>query len=96
MILGIIYRPPQSPIDPFIEDFDKALMHIGRSGAKAYVAGDFNVDISSYPKGQKVRRFVNTLITHSFFPIVNKATRVIKTTCTLIDNFIANKSRLLF
>lgn len=50
-ILRIIYRPPQLPINPFIEDLDKALMHIGKLIAKVHIAGDFNLDNSSYPVG---------------------------------------------
>lgn len=43
-VLGIIYWPPQLPVNPFIEDLDKPLAYIEKLNAKIHIASDFNLD----------------------------------------------------
>ena len=43
--LSLIYRPPSSSIDSFIENFDKLLFELKKLKHECFVTGDFNIDM---------------------------------------------------
>lgn len=50
-IFGIIYRPPNSSVTSFLSKFDQLLATLDSMHVKFHLAGDFNVDLLSYPTG---------------------------------------------
>ena len=43
--LSLVYRPPSSSIDSFIENFDKLLFELKKLKHECFVTGDFNIDM---------------------------------------------------
>jgi hypothetical protein len=92
-IIGI-YKAPFVKIKEFNENFETFLNNVGST--KTYILGDFNIDLLSN-KDNLVQDFINIMHMHSFSPIINKPTRITKTTATLIDNiWINSKSNNLY
>lgn len=94
-IIGIIYRPSNLPIVQSLTKFDQLLTRLKFLNMKFHLVGDYNIDLLTYPNGNKAREFLNTAIGHSVFPIVSLPTRVTKSLESLIDNHITNDVRIL-
>lgn len=94
-ILGVIYRPPNLPFDPFSDKFDQLLAEINNRGALLYLAADFNINLLTHQEGPKARKFINILMSNNHFPLFSRPTRITNTSSTLIDNIITNDTRLL-
>ena len=91
LIVGVIYRPPESDRPSFVEELDKLLSLINTSNKDCLLLGDYNIDISKNPKSPTVKNnFINTLHSNSFYPTINIPTRVKDTSKTIIDNIITN------
>ena len=90
LIIGIIYRPPSSNFDTFENTMNEILGKIGRENKHCYLMGDFNIDLFTSESCDYANQFVEQLFTSSFFPLINKATRITHHTATLIDNIFTN------
>lgn len=88
LIVGVIYRPPDSDFDTFKTKLDAHLNCINRNDKNCFILGDFNVDISKEDKTKD--DFINTLYSSSFFPTINTFIRVTESSRTIIDNIITN------
>ncbi len=53
--------------------------------------GDFNIDLLKSDSHAATSDFINTLFSASYFPLINRPTRVAETTATLIDNIFTNQ-----
>ena len=53
--------------------------------------GDLNIKLLDHNLSPPVENFINQMISKNFLPIVNRPTRVIPHSCTLIDNICCNK-----
>ena len=54
------------------------------------IPGDFNIDLLSYNTDHNTDKFVNDMISNSFFPLVNKPTNFFRNSSTLIDHAWCN------
>ena len=54
------------------------------------IIGDFNIDLLTYDSNSSVDKFVNTMISNSLFPLINKPTNFFRNTSTLIDHSWSN------
>ena len=52
--------------------------------------GDFNIDLLKTDNCDYSNRFCEQLFTSSFFPLINRPTRITQHTATLIDNIFTN------
>ena len=52
--------------------------------------GDFNINLFNFDKYLLTNDFLNLMYTHSYIPLITKATRVYKSSATLIDNIFTN------
>ena len=52
--------------------------------------GDFNINCFDYDLNEKVRNFYNSVYEQGAIPVINRPTRIAKTSATLIDNIITN------
>ena len=87
-IIGVIYRPPDSPFDTFRYKLENLLHRLNRLHKDCIILGDFNVDIS---KNNAIQQdFINTLHYSSFFPTINTFTRIKPPSKSIIDNFLTN------
>jgi len=90
MIVGCVYRPPDSDIVLFNSALDNLLSTVNSSKYLCSIAGDFNIDLLKTECHPPTLDFANCLFSHSFYPVINKPTRITETTATLIDNILTN------
>ena len=90
IILGCVYKPPNANVDCFVSSFDILLDKIGKQRKLCYLAGDFNIDILNSDVHAPTADFINCLFSHSYFPLINKPTRITSTSATIIDNIFTN------
>lgn len=88
IVIGIIYRPPNSDYETFRIHFDNLLFSINQMNKNSIILGDFNIDISK--EDIKGIDFMNMLYSSSFFPTIDKYTRVTESSRSKIDNIITN------
>ena len=89
IIVGTIYRPPNSEIDLFLHDIDEGLHKILQENKNVYLMGDYNIDLLTTTQHNNLR-FINILQSNAFYPHINKPTRISNTSQTLIDNIFSN------
>ena len=89
IIIGLIYRPPGNPLDPFFDDLDAYIHILSTENKHIYLMGDFNIDLLSATQthGQRLK---NLLYTYALHPHIDKPTRITNTSSTLIDNIFSN------
>lgn len=90
IIVGCIYRPPGNNISTFNEKFELLLHDINKTNKKAYIMGDYNINLLNKSSHKLTSDFVNTLFSCSFIPLINRPTRVQQNSATLIDNIFTN------
>jgi hypothetical protein len=91
VIVGCVYRPPDTDLAPFIACMDTLLSKICKEGKKCYIAGDFNIDLLKFDVHAPTADYVNCLISYSFLPTISRPTRITPFSATLIDNIITNQ-----
>ena len=86
VVLGVIYRPPNTDVDLFTEYFDIVLGKITQENKYLYLMGDYNINLLKADQDKKTGNFVDTFFSHMCIPLINKPTRVVDNKATLIDN----------
>jgi Endonuclease-reverse transcriptase len=91
IIIGCIYRPPNSDVAEFNSDLDLILTMIKiKKDQLLIVTGDFNLDLLTTGTNQLVSTFVNNMSVHSLFPCIHSPTRITTGSSTLLDNIFSN------
>ena len=88
ILVGVVYRPPNTSLDRFYEDFFETINKINTENRPCYVLGDFIIDLLNVRTENQM--FLNQLLACGFYPCIDKATRVTETSATLIDNILTN------
>ena len=61
---------------------------------RGFIMGDFNIDLLEYDHNHQVNTFVNLMYSYSFFPCIDRPTRLCQTkngtTISLINNIFTN------
>ena len=57
---------------------------------KRYIMGDFNINLFNSDSHVPTSEFISLCLTHSMLPLINRPTRVAKSSATLIDNIFTN------
>ena len=92
LIIGSIYRPPNSDINTFVSSLEKLLKEIKLEKNKHVVVGlDHNLDLLKSSIHKPTSLFVEMLLDNSMIPTITKPTRISKTTATLIDNILISE-----
>ena len=89
-IVSVIYRPPDAPAYPFIDNLSLSINLISNERKPAFVCGDFNFDLLKLTSHNITNEFLNTFYSSSFYPLIQKPTRVTTKSSTLIDNIFTN------
>ena len=92
IIVGAIYRPPNTNIDDFIPPMEEILSIIGREKKTCFITGDFNINLLNSNNHLPTQRFIETMYSFSYLPTITKPTRVTDTNATLIDNIFCNEA----
>ena len=89
-IITGIYRPPKGSIK-FFKDYCKELLSKKKtSGKNVFIVGDLNINSLDYESNEPVKKFFNLVFQNGFLPLIQRATRVTKTTATAIDHIITD------
>ena len=95
IVFGIIYRQHNSP-DYFLTYLDKTIEQLVSDDKDVYIMGDFNIDLFKCESSQIRDDFLLSPRSSYLIPVVDKPTRVHRTSATLIDNiFVSNPDQLL-
>ena len=90
LIIGSIYRPPDSSIVEFTTDMSSTLIKLSNSNSSLYLAGDFNINLLRSGDHLLTSSFFNLMTSHKLFPTILRPTRITSYTATLIDNIFTN------
>ena len=90
IIVGSIYRPPNTDCDAFMIYMKELLSKINLENKICYLAGDYNLNLLNAEKHMQTHDFIDALFMNYFVPLINKPTRIREKSATLIDNIFTN------
>ena len=90
VVIGVLYRPPNTDIEIFNEHLGNVLDKVGHEKKLSYIMGDYNINLLNYDSHTKTASFLDTLNSKSFIPLINRPTRAVENSHTIIDNIITN------
>ena len=85
-IVSVLYRSPTGHFEHSENFLTNFFLNTKGSNKDVYIAGDFNLNLLD----KKLRNYLNLIYQNSFIPIVNKPTRVIRKTSTIIGHILTN------
>ena len=88
VIIGLIYRVPDSNIDLFNKELSDILQKITKENKFIYLMGDYNLDLLKCAEHEYTQEFLDTMYANNLIPTITKPTR--PKTKTLIDNIFTN------
>lgn len=89
IIVGVIYRPPDSVVKYFNESLSSLLDLINKEDKLCSFLGDFNINLFKNKLNTLTGDFLNILYTNYFPPLIHKSTRVKENS----DNILTNSLR---
>ena len=90
IIIGVIYRPSDSNVNDFVQNFNSLLAKIGKENKLSYLLGDFNLNPMNYHSHSLTGEFVDVSYANVFVPLIVRPTRLISYSASLSDNIFAN------
>ena len=93
LIVGTIYRPPNTNAKSFIKDFTRYVCKLHKiKGADVVIGLDHNLDLLKKDQHPNTQAFLETILENNLVPCITRPTRITNSTTTLIDNIlISNK-----
>lgn len=91
IICGVIYRSPnptKSANDNFLIEMNLILKRLQKSKF-CYIMGDFNYNLLD-TTSLNINNYIDMFYSNSFFPLIDKPTRICNTTATLLDQIWTN------
>ena len=89
ILVGSMYRPPQSKEKEFLKDYSKLTEIIGHQKDKEIVIGiDHNMDFLKASRHPNTQKFLEYNLEINLLPVITKPTRITDTSATLIDNIL--------
>ena len=93
VIVGVIYRPPDTDLRIFNEHIQELLSSIKSENKFTYCLGDFNINLLNIETHTESHDFTDTMFSFSIIPAITKPIKAItmpnkvtSTSATLIDN----------
>ena len=90
VIIGTIYRPPNTDMDEFLEQMTIILESVRKEKKICYIMGDFNINLLNIQRHKPSNDFYNLMESFYLFPLIIKPTRITESSATLIDNIFTN------
>lgn len=91
IVVGNIYRRPNTNPRQFLARLDDVLSGICAENKTCLLCGDFNIDLLKFETSGTARDLINSCQASHFFNVITKPTRVSDTSATLIDHIWCNK-----
>ena len=92
LVVGTIYRHPNTDLSSFEQAFTKTLKHL-RSNQSYVVMGDFNVDCNKYISIAKIQHYVNSITSIDSEQLVTVPTRITSPHESIIDHIYVNRQQ---
>mgnify|MGYP001795064481 FL=1 len=89
-LINVLYRPPKGLAEPFEKFLSSIFENTNNSNKSFHIAGDFNLNLLDHEHCKRIQNFLNLLFENNMIPIINKPTRVTRTTATAIDHIVTN------
>ena len=86
VIVGVIYRPPNTNVIVFCDSLSQILDKINKEDRPCYLLGDFNIDLIN----SQSETLLYVLLPNGFYPRIDRPTRITDDSATLIDNIFIN------
>lgn len=90
LIIGEIYRPPNTNIENFCTKMEHVMKKLDAENASCYFMGDFNINLLNYENHTNTNDFLDSMFAHGYIPLISRPTRVTEFTATLIDHIYTN------
>ena len=74
----------------FITEFSETLNTVHERSKKAYISGDFNIDLLKIHMNSTLNTFFENVTSQSFYPKIIRPTRICEHSNTLIENIYTN------
>ena len=92
ILLVSIYRPPNTPISEFLNEYDSLLKKLNKKKEYDVIIGlDHNLDFLKSNNHRQTQKFIEVNLDHNYLPCITKPTRITKSTATLIDNIFISQ-----
>ena len=91
IVIGVIYRPPNTEISHFIEIMKDIMEKIKNENKICYLLGDYNINLINVDSHNLTSEFNDIMYSGGFIPLITRPTRVTHTSATLIDNIYSNQ-----
>ena len=92
-IVILVYRPPGSSLDNFIQSLNELLPKARRISSVIFMMGDFNVHMNCYDSDPQAQRFLDLMHAHFMRPLIDQPTRITPTSRYTIDNVFTNHTQ---
>ena len=98
LIIGNIYRPPNSDIDSFLSKLFEVLTSILQldSSCSSIIMGDINIDLLKVSANARFMEFYTIMTSFNYCPLIRRPTRVTDESQTLIDHIWTNEPHTVF
>ncbi|KAF0312485.1 hypothetical protein FJT64_016762 [Amphibalanus amphitrite] len=80
-VVGVLYRPPKSPIAPVLDDLNYQLITLLAKQHPVYILGDINIDLLQ-PSTPAARQYTAMLEDLSLRQLIDRPTRTTTSTST--------------
>ena len=90
IVIGLIYRMPDSAVDVFHERILDILNTVCKEHKIFYCIDDLNIDLFKHHVHKPSSGMLDTIYACNVFPLITKPTRVTGTTAPLIDHILTN------
>ena len=91
LVVGSIYRPPNTDIKEFIGITNKVIAQAKSHGRKLILGLDHNLDLLKESKHGPTHEFLEMIYDVGLVPTITKPTRITTSTATLIDNILVDQ-----
>ena len=86
-VLGEVYRIPNTDQEFFINTYENIITKIIQEKKEILIGSDQNLNLIKADSDSNVQKFLNVNYSNGLLPVIQKPTRVVYETATLIDNF---------
>ena len=90
IIIGLVYRMPDSSVDVFNERLADISNYVQKENKLFYLQGDLNIDLFKHDVHGPTSELLDTIYSYNVYPLITKPTRVTTSSATLIDYIFSN------
>ena len=91
IIVGSLYRPPNTNAKDFITDFTEIKTKITAKHKHILLGLDHNLNLLNYQNHSDTQNFLEVIIDNDLFPCITRPTRLTYHSATLLDNILATE-----